>query len=462
MEELKREFTIVIVTHNMQQAARVSDRTAFFTAEVDDDGRRAAGSSSTTSPRRSSPTPRDRAPRATSPAGSAEAMSPLRREQRAARRSEQALAGGCGPTTDAAVGRARSASLAALDRAPPTACIVVDVDGTRGVSATRRPSASRGAATATRSSPERSTSCSTTRAPASASRARARSSSDRRARCSSCRRSRSRATDGSSAPWRSSTTSRSCGASRACAATSSPTSATSSRRRSARSGCSPRRWPRQTTPRSCSGSPSAWCSEADRLGAHRRRPARPQHYRGAGGADARRRSRCALLVDEAVDRVQAGGRRGAGSRCIVRRSRPTSRSSCDRRQLRSALANLLDNAIKYSEPGEPVEVGAASSTTASRSSGARPRHRDPDAATSSASSSASTASTGRAAATPAAPGSASRSCATSRRRTAATSPSSRARAKARRSASCCPLAQRPARRHAGSHDVTADRWPIRR
>jgi phosphate transport system ATP-binding protein len=40
MEELKAEFTIVIVTHNMQQAARVSDRTAFFTAEVDDEGRR--------------------------------------------------------------------------------------------------------------------------------------------------------------------------------------------------------------------------------------------------------------------------------------------------------------------------------------------------------------------------------------------------------------------------------------
>ena len=38
MEELKREFTIVIVTHNMQQAARTSDRTAFFTAEVDDAG----------------------------------------------------------------------------------------------------------------------------------------------------------------------------------------------------------------------------------------------------------------------------------------------------------------------------------------------------------------------------------------------------------------------------------------
>jgi phosphate transport system ATP-binding protein len=34
MEELKQDYTIVIVTHNMQQAARVSDRTAFFTAEA--------------------------------------------------------------------------------------------------------------------------------------------------------------------------------------------------------------------------------------------------------------------------------------------------------------------------------------------------------------------------------------------------------------------------------------------
>ncbi|WP_283138384.1 phosphate ABC transporter ATP-binding protein PstB [Rhizohabitans arisaemae] len=38
MQELAREYTILIVTHNMQQAARVSDRTAFFTAEVDDTG----------------------------------------------------------------------------------------------------------------------------------------------------------------------------------------------------------------------------------------------------------------------------------------------------------------------------------------------------------------------------------------------------------------------------------------
>jgi phosphate transport system ATP-binding protein len=36
MQEIKTEYTIIIVTHNMQQAARVSDRTAFFTTEVND------------------------------------------------------------------------------------------------------------------------------------------------------------------------------------------------------------------------------------------------------------------------------------------------------------------------------------------------------------------------------------------------------------------------------------------
>ena len=35
MMELKRKFSIVIVTHNMQQAARVSDRTAFLMVELD-------------------------------------------------------------------------------------------------------------------------------------------------------------------------------------------------------------------------------------------------------------------------------------------------------------------------------------------------------------------------------------------------------------------------------------------
>ncbi len=36
MQELVSDYTIVIVTHNMQQAARVSDRTAFFTVEVNE------------------------------------------------------------------------------------------------------------------------------------------------------------------------------------------------------------------------------------------------------------------------------------------------------------------------------------------------------------------------------------------------------------------------------------------
>ena len=30
MEDLKKKYTVVVVTHNMQQAARVSDDTAFF------------------------------------------------------------------------------------------------------------------------------------------------------------------------------------------------------------------------------------------------------------------------------------------------------------------------------------------------------------------------------------------------------------------------------------------------
>jgi len=36
MIELKKNYSIVIVTHNMQQAARVSDMTAFFTVELDE------------------------------------------------------------------------------------------------------------------------------------------------------------------------------------------------------------------------------------------------------------------------------------------------------------------------------------------------------------------------------------------------------------------------------------------
>ena len=36
---LKRDYTIAIVTHNMQQAARVADMTAFFSVEIRDDGK---------------------------------------------------------------------------------------------------------------------------------------------------------------------------------------------------------------------------------------------------------------------------------------------------------------------------------------------------------------------------------------------------------------------------------------
>ena len=38
MHELKRDYTIVTVTHNMQQAARVADMTAFFSVVVAEDG----------------------------------------------------------------------------------------------------------------------------------------------------------------------------------------------------------------------------------------------------------------------------------------------------------------------------------------------------------------------------------------------------------------------------------------
>ena len=40
MLELKNDYSIIIVTHNMQQAARVSDRTAFFNVELDSRGMR--------------------------------------------------------------------------------------------------------------------------------------------------------------------------------------------------------------------------------------------------------------------------------------------------------------------------------------------------------------------------------------------------------------------------------------
>jgi len=43
MIELKQDYSIVIVTHNMQQAARMSDKTAFFTVELDENERHRSG-----------------------------------------------------------------------------------------------------------------------------------------------------------------------------------------------------------------------------------------------------------------------------------------------------------------------------------------------------------------------------------------------------------------------------------
>ena len=43
MRDIKDRFTIIIVTHNMQQAGRVSDRTAFFTTEVNSQSDRRTG-----------------------------------------------------------------------------------------------------------------------------------------------------------------------------------------------------------------------------------------------------------------------------------------------------------------------------------------------------------------------------------------------------------------------------------
>jgi phosphate transport system ATP-binding protein len=40
MKELVQQYTIIIVTHNMQQASRVADRTAFFNAEATDRGQK--------------------------------------------------------------------------------------------------------------------------------------------------------------------------------------------------------------------------------------------------------------------------------------------------------------------------------------------------------------------------------------------------------------------------------------
>jgi two-component system sensor histidine kinase SenX3 len=64
-----------------------------------------------------------------------------------------------------------------------------------------------------------------------------------------------------------------------------------------------------------------------------------------------------LLVAEAVEDVQAAAA-VAGVPVRVVPNAVDVELTCDHRQLRAALVNLLDNAVKYSGPGQPVEVGA--------------------------------------------------------------------------------------------------------
>ena len=110
----------------------------------------------------------------------------------------------------------------------------------------------------------------------------------------------------------------------------------------------------------------------------------------------------------------------------------------DRRQLVSAIANLIENGVKYSDPGSIVEVSASVDGAGVSIVVHRPRHRHPGRATRTASSSASTGSTGPGAATPAGPGSAWPSCATWPPTTAARCRSSRPKAQAPRSRSASP------------------------
>jgi len=63
----------------------------------------------------------------------------------------------------------------------------------------------------------------------------------------------------------------------------------------------------------------------------------------------------AELIDAAVDRVEASA---AASGHELRVAPCDATIVCDRRQMVSAIANLLDNALKYSEPGEPVALTA--------------------------------------------------------------------------------------------------------
>jgi two-component system sensor histidine kinase SenX3 len=65
-----------------------------------------------------------------------------------------------------------------------------------------------------------------------------------------------------------------------------------------------------------------------------------------------------VLVDDAVDQLRPAAA-AAGINLQVHPGVTGALVSCDRRQMVSAIANLIDNAVKYSEQGSPVTVSTA-------------------------------------------------------------------------------------------------------
>jgi two-component system sensor histidine kinase SenX3 len=65
-----------------------------------------------------------------------------------------------------------------------------------------------------------------------------------------------------------------------------------------------------------------------------------------------------VLVDDAVDQLRPAAA-AAGISLQVHPGVTGALVACDRRQVVSAIANLIDNSVKYSEPGNPVTVGTA-------------------------------------------------------------------------------------------------------
>ena len=150
---------------------------------------------------------------------------------------------------------------------------------------------------------------------------------------------------------------------------------------------------------------------------HDRRPARAEPHRGREDARARGRAPCTSSCRGR--RPRAPRRRAARASRRGRRARRRLAVVGDRRQLVSAIGNLLDNAFKYSDAGRDVAVSSPHRRPLGRHRGRRTTASASPSATSSASSSASTGSTGPAAARPAAPASAWPSSATSPATTAA-------------------------------------------